>query len=306
MIPNLPTLPPAFLERCLAFSEQLYTMKSGVAKLEISPSHFLFSIDQHPGNKETGPTFLKPQQSKRKKTPSDLRRNARRMAEHLERKNIAKPSTTSSLEKPESTTLIPPTSEEKSIPTSNPEDNSPGEPPETAQEPPFSNDIPSENEVHMDVDKPVLENVSDDPVDMTTQSVLEDSISSPPLFSIKRDISEITDLNDAWPEDLNKILYDPKTSSSSFNVATFVSAKNYKSAIGSLRRTLKKCNLRSIEPKKVEDLAEGAFAFELKLIRKNIKASIMNIKNNWINDEEEPQLCGFLIKDFFLENNDPI
>ena len=124
----------------------------------------------------------------------------------MERKNIAKPSTTSSLEKPESSTLIPSTSEEKSIPTSNPEDNSTGEPCETAQEPPFSNDIPSENEVHMDVDKPVLENVSDDSVDMTTQSVLEDSISSPPLFSIKRDISEITDLNDAWPEDLNKIL----------------------------------------------------------------------------------------------------
>jgi len=90
MISNLPTLPPALLEDCLAFSKQLYALKSGVAKLEVSPSHFLFSMNQFPGKKETGSTFSKSQHIRRKKTPSDLRRNALRKAEHLKKKNLPK------------------------------------------------------------------------------------------------------------------------------------------------------------------------------------------------------------------------
>ena len=117
-------------------------MKTGTAKLEVSPSHFLFSINQHPGTKDTGSTFDKPHKTQRKKTPSDLRRNARRMAEFLERKNLAKPSTNSSPENPEPSTLIPPSSKDESLPLPKPEDNSPGESSETSEESPSYNDIP--------------------------------------------------------------------------------------------------------------------------------------------------------------------
>jgi len=92
MTNNIPTLPPSFLERCLAFSEHLHAMKSGSAKLEASPSHFFFSVDHPPGIKESGPSrsqarFFSPNGWKlKKKSPSDLRRNARRHEEFLERK----------------------------------------------------------------------------------------------------------------------------------------------------------------------------------------------------------------------------
>ena len=83
----LPTLPPAILERCLAFSEQLYAMKPGTVKLEMSPSHFVFTMNQNPA-KDSGDSLRHPSSlPKRKKTPSDLRRNALRKAEFLTRKN---------------------------------------------------------------------------------------------------------------------------------------------------------------------------------------------------------------------------
>jgi len=162
MMNHLPTLPPAFLERCLALSEQLFAMKSGAAKLEISPSHFVFSVSHFPGVKETGPTFRKTNDFKRKKTPSDMRRNAARMAQHLKNKNLAKSSTIpSSTEAPlvDPSTLIPPTSTEESTPTPTKEDSS-----ETAKEsspskttprtnPPGSTEA-SEIEADMEVDQP--------------------------------------------------------------------------------------------------------------------------------------------------------
>ena len=49
-------------------------------------------MNQIPGIKETGPTFSDSIHIRRKKTPSDLRRNALRMAEFLKRKNLQKES----------------------------------------------------------------------------------------------------------------------------------------------------------------------------------------------------------------------
>jgi len=322
---HLPTLPPAFLERCLALSEQLNTMKSGAAKLEVSPSHFLFSLNQHPGNKETGSTFpIKPHHIKRKKTPSDLRRNARRMAEHLKNKNIAKNSTTSSPENPEPSTLIHPTSKEDSISTKNPEDNSPGESPETADKPPSSNDTPSENEVQMDVEKLVLEHVSDvnpentdlpdtnmeveEQIPLSPQNVTEDQENieeeiSEDEFSEEETIREKITIGD-WPEDLSKAI---KNSNTSLDVTVIVCANEFKSAIASLKRTFKKCNLRDIEPRKLEHVpvkVEGSvnsFAFEFTIILKHLKAIFGNMKKNWITIDES-QLIGFLAKGFLFQN----
>ena len=62
-------------------------MKPGTVKLEISPSHFVFTMNQNPV-KDSGISFPHPPPlPKRKKTPSDLRRNALRKAEFLKRKN---------------------------------------------------------------------------------------------------------------------------------------------------------------------------------------------------------------------------
>ena len=90
----LPTLPPTILERCLAFSEQIYVMKPGTVKFEVSPSHFVFTMNQNPAKdyqnpaKDSGDSFPHPPPLyKKKKTPSDLRRNALRKAEFLKRKN---------------------------------------------------------------------------------------------------------------------------------------------------------------------------------------------------------------------------
>ena len=83
----IPTLPPAILERCLAFSEQLFVMKPGTVKFEVSPSHFVFTMNQNPV-KDSGDSLPHPPSlSKKKKTPSDLRRNVLRKAEFLKRKN---------------------------------------------------------------------------------------------------------------------------------------------------------------------------------------------------------------------------
>jgi len=110
---NIPTLPPSFLDRCLAISEHLQAMKSGSAKLEASPSHFFFSVDHPPGNKESGHSTSQPGPPSlfrrwkiKKKSPSDLRRNARRHEEFLERKrNLAQPAASSSSNPPSSTDL---------------------------------------------------------------------------------------------------------------------------------------------------------------------------------------------------------
>ena len=292
MVMNLPTLPPPLLERCLALSEHLCTMKSGSAKLEISPSHFLFSVDHPPGNKEAGNlSTTPPNPIKRKKTPSDLRRNAKRKKKFLEEKYLASSGTSS---------------QTTSINTGKSPNPSPVNPPSNIEESPDPNpnieeltshqheklDLPETN-MEVDAQIPMIPNNPANNVTETTENIDEETlppadmdVTTPqPEFSLNREIKEVIDLSDAWPEDIIKILNDPKNSSSSLTVVTIVgNAKDYKSALGSLRKTLRKCNLRSIEPKKVENLAEGAFAFEFKLIRKNIKPTFMNIKNNWMDN----------------------
>ena len=121
MVSTLPTLPPAFLEQCLALSKHLSAMKTCTAKIEVSPSHFVFSVNHFPGNKEPG--------LMRKKTPSDLRRSALRKAEHLKRKNFSQ------------TTTNPATSTVKPLPTSSPDEISP----EVSSEPTEEEESPSSN-----------------------------------------------------------------------------------------------------------------------------------------------------------------
>ena len=113
---NIPTLPPFFLDRCLALSEHLYAMKSGSARLEASPSHFFFSVDHPPGNKESGRSGSSSPYGiwkTKKKSPSDFKRAARRREEYLERKRSSCQPAASSSNPTQSTD--PPTSADLSL-----------------------------------------------------------------------------------------------------------------------------------------------------------------------------------------------
>ena len=164
MISHLPTLDPALLERCLALSEQL-AMKSGAAKLEISPSHFVFSVNQFPGNKETGATSSTSTKLKRKKTPSDMRRNTARQAKFLKEKNLAKSSSSKSPVNQSDITEVPLDLSKPSttIPDEIPDEISQENSSDSTKESRSSNEISrnilprnnsSETEVHMEVDQP--------------------------------------------------------------------------------------------------------------------------------------------------------
>ena len=192
--------------------------------------------------------------------------------------------------------------------------------PATGQEIPESDiqeplDLSPENDFKMEVDhshpavtpslSPVqLKNMAPQ---VETQSQETSPDSSPREFSINTPISDIFDFSD-WPDNINKVINNSKNSNGSVAVTTVINThggKELNSAIGSLKRTLKKCNMRSIEPRRVEHLVEedvGNFAFEFKLLRKNIKATLMNIKKNWM-PINESHLSGFLIKESFFENS---
>merc|ERR1719186_372112 len=51
-----------------------------------------------------------------------------------------------------------------------------------------------------------------------------------------------------WPESLTTALSEPTNKNRDFNILTVIEAKNDTSALASLNRTLKKCNLRSFNP----------------------------------------------------------
>ena len=104
------------------------------------------------------------------------------------------------------------------------------------------------------------------------------------------------------------MLNDPKMSGKSSTVTIVINANNSNSAMASLKKTLTKSNLRSIEPRRVEDslewhFDEREFAFSFKIINKNIKNTFLRIKNNWI-IVKQSQLVGFFIQDFgnFFKN----
>ena len=122
-----------------------------------------------------------------------------------------------------------------------------------------------------------------------------------PMSSPEKKVWNIVNLSE-YSEQLSSIFNDPKNHDNSVPITTFITANNSKAAIASLNRTLKKCNLRSIEPMKVENskdwvLPEGEFAFKFKIISKNVKTTLFNIKNNWISSQEA-QLSGFFLKNF--------
>lgn len=87
-----PILPLVFLDNCLALSRQITDMKTCSAKLEVNlgPSRYSFSINPSPEQPAGLPSQKNQEKQiviRRKKTPSDIRRNAKRLTHFLNRKN---------------------------------------------------------------------------------------------------------------------------------------------------------------------------------------------------------------------------
>ena len=313
MIFNLPTLPPPLLERCLALSEHLYAMKSGSGKLELSPSHFFFSVNHSPGTKETGnqnPNPLNP--VKRKKSPSDLRRNAVRKKKFLENKNlVVSPQISPGTSSHSSSTVIPSSNTEEPptpsslIPPSNM--NAPPSPNMNSDNTDDQNQDLPETNMEVEGQSPLIpHNVIEIPenIDVETLPPVVSPISSPSQSPEEEtDIRETITIGD-WPEDFSTMV---KNNNRSIDVTAIISASDFKSALASLKRTLKKCNLRNIEPRKLDEVplkleksSQDSFAFEFTIVLKNLKSTFSNIKRNWI-EVQQSQLIGFLFRRFFFK-----
>ena len=91
---------PDLLLKCLAISEHLSQKKTGTAKLEVNlgSSKFFVSADHSSENQAGKSNLMEKKIRNKKKTPSDIRRNARRLEKFLEekRKLISLPASSSS------------------------------------------------------------------------------------------------------------------------------------------------------------------------------------------------------------------
>jgi len=87
-----PCFPPVILEKCLDLAKNLADKKTGNATLEINlgASRFSFSMD-HSSPIQTGSSRQDILKKKRKKSPSDRRRDSLRRENHLERKRNPSP-----------------------------------------------------------------------------------------------------------------------------------------------------------------------------------------------------------------------
>ena len=182
------------------------------------------------------------------------------------------------------------------------------QPPATGSRPPVIVPIP-ENELQPSSQPETTIQKLDHPVSMEVEA--PPAIISPMSSPEKESPWEIINLSE-WPEELSASLNKPKNSDDSFTITTIINANNSNSAMSSLKKTFKKCNLRSIEPKQIASLnsehwilTDGEFAFKFKFISKNIKPTFFNIKNNWMSTQQS-QLSGFFIKNipgFFFKNS---
>ena len=124
-----------FLDKCLDFAKHLTLMKTGTASIDVNLGNdrFYFSVDK-PFDKPAGSPrqFRHEGLRPKKKSPSDLRRNARRLKEFLEKKNKESQHTSSDPQKPVDATNLSWISE---TPMTDPEegDNKPSDIPANTQ-----------------------------------------------------------------------------------------------------------------------------------------------------------------------------
>ena len=100
---------------------------------------------------------------------------------------------------------------------------------------------------------------------------------------------------DTWPQELSNVNCD-------FSITAVIAGNDEKTSLASLQRTLKKINLRYMEPKYRKCTREGYFGYVLyinQLQPKQLQSTLRKIKSNFISIQDS-QLCNFYLKNFII------
>jgi len=202
------------------------------------------------------PTF-----SKKAKTPSQRRRDQRRWNEHKLKKTSPAAGISPATELPKVSETVSVVAESPSTPNSSPS--------QVVEPPPPTKATPS----------PSLEKDLT-PMEVDFQPPLISPISSPTLVETRPPAQP------EFPEDLD--VEAP--------LVVTIESESEKSAIISLRRTLKKCNLKSLTPGNVYSKEElGQFGYNINVPSKRFKHVIHDLNKNWIS-VDNAFIIGFHLK----------
>ena len=267
-----PLFPPVILEKCLDLAKLITENKTGRANLKINlgNSSFDFSFENSTSKALTGTTGMA--RKLKKKSPSDRRRDILRKQQFLEKKrnscpDNSSPSTASSTNVPaDPATQEHPRNAEASNSLDNLEEFTEAEVPD-----------PVENTTrNMEVDVP-------SPISPLSPSPIQNRPYVPPntfIINLNKDKKDL-------PPDLFENHIDEMIP------ITVILNGNRKTTESSLRRTLTKCNLRSIEPKVHSNQQDYLFSpnnqkdkaqslFTIVLRKTNLQNTLKNILINWI------------------------
>jgi len=149
----------------------------------------------------------------------------------------------------------------------------------------------------METDKPVMDSPS--PVsNVTTPSPKKPSLRNTVHNKISKQLKpcvKLVDLDqkDLWPQPL---LTNGK--SNEFIEVNVLMYGDQKASLSSLRRSLKKCNLRSTNPKEGKiwfEVLKGIFDFKINIPRKNLYNIVSNLHRNWT-PVDDSMLYGFHVE----------
>ena len=274
----MPFFPPLILEKCLDLAKLITENKTGRANLKINLGNSRFDFIYENASSSKAPSGISNKARKpKKKSPSDRRRDVLRRQKFLEKKRSSCPQNTS---------------------------------PSTASSAPSSANVSAEPaikeyslnaEASIDTEslEEIIETETSYPVNDDTRIMDADvpspisPISSPSSISNVDPPKPIASLPpNNIPIDLNITKKDlppefiENYSDETISISVLLNGR-LKPAETSLRRTLKKCNLRSIEPKLHLHLEEKAKSiFQISIRKKTLQNTLLSILNNWISVEE--------------------
>ena len=136
-------------------------------------------------------------------------------------------------------------------------------------------------------------------VNQESRSIME-VVTPPPIISplispVKppKKSSSVTlflDEPNSWPQELS--------SGNDFSCYVVISGNDEKSATASLQRTLKKCNIRSINPRYRQSTREGFFGYQINVHQ--LHTTLRKIETNWISIQNS-QLYNFCLEGFIIK-----
>ena len=278
-----PFFPPLILEKCLDLAKLITENKTGRANLKINlgNSRFDFAFENSSSSKAPDGISNKARKSK-KKSSSDQRRDFLRRQKFLEKKRSSCPENTPPLSASSNPSLA----------------NVSAQP--AIKESPLNAEVSNDTEtleeiVDTNTSNPVIENTRIMEVDVPPPI---SPISSPSSISNADPPKPITllspnnfriDLN-ANQKDLPPELIE-NHSDETISISVLLKGR-LRSSETSLRRTLKKCNLRSIEPKLYINLEEKARTiFHISIRKIALQTTLLSILENWISFEDVQPPC---------------